>query len=391
MRQRAYRLQDSGTMQCPLCYSMLSSEHAIGSSYYCRCGWYGAKDFERRRRIERAMRWFWRGMLVASIALGVFMVQQWRIFGPFTANYLVSQSKILFGLGGQKDWWEVGVICNTVGRPACSEKAYSHLMSLDDDPVFAANLAMAQTKLRKYESAVKHFERVHAGGLATYDSMVGHADALAGLGRESEAISWYYRSLDVKPNLVEVAGRLVDLLAKREEYDEALSLIANLSFYVPEVEDYMKGRVHVLSEMAERESLKDGGKSKTGGGSQKMRLVSVLKHHFVPVRLPGRNEPFMFMVDTGATILTFNSSWLEGVKASDYRVLGPIELRTADDRTLYGERVRFRRLKVGPWSLDNVDAVVCDTCTPLAGKSLLSRFQMTTKTENGVEFLTLTR
>jgi predicted aspartyl protease len=289
----------------------------------------------------------------------------------------------VIGVADPTDYYNLGLICNTTGRWKCSEEAFAKLLAQDKgNNVALANLAIAQTHLGKYSSAVENFERLTNRAQGTYDTMAAYGRAEEGLGHGDDAIGWYYRSLAVNPRVLDVADRLIDLLVERKQYSEAFSVIGNLSYMTPQIDEIFKGRMIALAELEQK-----NGDPK----AHAIRLVSIRDHHFLPIALEGMKKPALFMVDTGASELIVSRSFLAENGLGDYTVQGNGIATLADGHAVFAKRVLFHRLRVGPWLLKNVSAVVCEGCAPLAGQSLLKRFQMSTRNHGGVEYMTLRR
>ena len=82
---------------------------------------------------------------------------------------------------------------------------------------------------------------------------------------------------------------------------------------------------------------------------------------------------------------------LDAAKA-DYRKLDTaVQMMTADGRRVRAQMVALASMRVGPFSLENVQVVVCEGCVPLLGQATLSRFDLKSSRVQGVEFLTLAR
>jgi len=119
-----------------------------------------------------------------------------------------------------------------------------------------------------------------------------------------------------------------------------------------------------------------------------LRLPMFAGHFFAPVTLgPGKPKPFM--VDTGASLTSLSEALLRDSKAV-YRVVDPkIQMTVADGRKVEAKAVVVESIKVGPFELKNVPAVVCTDCVSLLGQASLSKFDMQSVRAQGVDFLLL--
>jgi len=107
--------------------------------------------------------------------------------------------------------------------------------------------------------------------------------------------------------------------------------------------------------------------------------VSLAEDRFVP-----------FVVDTGASTTVLSRAMLADSRAAHSVTRGAARSRLADGRTVDGQMVMLARLAVGPRELKNVPAFVCDRCAALLGQDELSRFDLQSSRQAGVEFMTLT-
>jgi predicted aspartyl protease len=120
-------------------------------------------------------------------------------------------------------------------------------------------------------------------------------------------------------------------------------------------------------------------------------LAALKDHHFLPVRFPGTHKSFMFMVDSGATMLTVNRRFLRDNDITDFQARGPVRVQLANGREVDALKVMFHDLRIGPFKLADVPTLICEDCALLAGKSVLKQFRTTSTTRDGVEYLELRR
>lgn len=249
-----------------------------------------------------------------------------------------------------------------------------------------ANLAIVLNWRDKHEQAVVQFQKAVDGGEGTYDLFAWYADSLAKLGRIDEAIDWYYRALSVYPELVDVRGSLAKLLVKRQRPHEALAL---LQAY--DADAVAHGRpVYYTGQRISIENLALNSSDAAGVAAAPLRLTAIGSHFFVPVSF-GNARPTPFVVDTGASRTTISRAMLAASKA-EYRVTEPqMTMLVADGRRLQAQGVMLAKMRVGPFELKNVPAVICDGCASLLGQATLSQFDMQSSRVQGVEFMTLAR
>lgn len=270
---------------------------------------------------------------------------------------------------------------------ACAEDSwagYVRLRPLDGQGI--ANLGIVMNLRDEHAEAVVQFQKAIDAGEGAYDLFAYYADSLAKLGRVDDAIDWSYRSLAVRPTLVDVRGSLATLLVNRQRQHEALALLQ-----AHDADLQARGRPAVFAgqRIAIENSLQ-GGSPQASPERSALRLPSHGEHYYAPVAF-GTAHSAPFMVDTGASRTTLSRELLSASKV-DYQVVqAAVEMTTADGRKVRADLVTLDSLKLGPFELKNAPALVCDGCASLLGQSTLSHFDMQTSRVQGVDFLLLTR
>ena len=275
--------------------------------------------------------------------------------------------------------------CQRDGDLACQEAGWtSWVRHHADDTQAMANLGFVLEREEKHAAAAAQFKKAVDGGEGAYDLFARYADSLQHLGRVDEAIDWDYRALSVAPRLVDVRGTLARLLVTRHRGYEALSLLENFDAGLLLVgrPAYFEGQ-----RLSIESTLADAAPDTT---AQPLRLPVFERHYFAPVSL-GDARPTGFMVDTGATGVSISQRTLDESKASYKVVREHVTVALADGRHVLTRGISIDRLRVGPFQLHDVPAVLCGgDCLPLLGQSALSHFDMQSSRAHGVDFLTLT-
>ena len=272
---------------------------------------------------------------------------------------------------------DLGTICDRLGKQNCSVKVYRRVVKLTPKDTTALGLlAISETESRLYEDAIKHFQIYFALGGGALDALAWHARALKELGRIDEAIRQDYRVLQADPNLLDVTKEMVELLVQGKRYVEALAVIGSFIERVPEYRSYWAGNIANIEEALE------------GLGSSAQRLQILLKipaigeHHFLPIKLSTRASYGFYVVDTGASYLTVSRSVAEESKIMT-NVTGERVMLESANGVIEAERAVLSDVSIGTLKLGKVEAVICDSCPLLAGKSLLSRFNIQILGEDG--------
>lgn len=277
--------------------------------------------------------------------------------------------------------------CQQRGDLACADEVWTRYLQLrPEDSQARATLAAVKNHRDDHAGAVREFERSFSEGHGGYDVFTYYARSLVRVGRQQDAITWYYRALAVVPNLVDVRRELSKLLVGQQRHYEALSVLQALDAH-----NEAAGRPANFT--AERISIEDAirtaqGSSPAAGPATVMRIAAMGGHYFAPVTL-GSARPVPFMVDTGATLVSMSTRMLQD-SGVQYRVLQEqAEVRVADGRKIQAKVVLLDGLQIGPQVLRNVRAVACQDCASLLGMSALNQFDLQSVKTDNVEMLSL--
>jgi len=280
---------------------------------------------------------------------------------------------------------EGAIKCMQVRSYDCAEKNWTQYIKMrPTDAKAIASLAINYHWADKPEASIVQAEKAIGMGEGTYDLFAAYSESLAKTGRIEEAIDWGYKTLAVVPTLVNVRGDVAKYLVMRKREFEALTLLASFdsSLEAQGHRHYFDGQRIAIESSLERQGQTSASTAKS------MRLPKTKEHFYAPVKL-GDNRIEAFMVDTGATKTTLNDEMLINSKAT-YKVVKPlVNMQTADGRNVQARVVTIDNMKVGPFELHKVTAVICKTCKPLLGQGSLSQFNMVSSKTQGVEFLTL--
>jgi len=266
----------------------------------------------------------------------------------------------------------------------CQEINWRDVVRLrPDDSLAAARLGIVLNQRGQHEEAVVQFKRSLELGAGAYDLFAYLADSHEKLGQLPQAIEWSYKALSVVPTLVDVRGRLAGLLVRSQRPYEALSLLQGY-------DSQLEARGQQPQFVAQRISVETAIAQTAQQDAERMsiRLPLYAGHFFAPVAI-GAGKPRPFMVDTGASLTSLGESLLRDSQAK-YRVLDfAVKMTTADGRKVVAKAIVLDTMKVGPFELTNVPAVVCADCISLLGQASLSKFDMQSNRVQGVDFLLL--
>jgi clan AA aspartic protease (TIGR02281 family) len=276
--------------------------------------------------------------------------------------------------------------CQSNGDLQCAAAAWqSYLEQRPTDLRARVTLGMVKNRQGDDPGAIVEFEKAIAAGAGAYDLFAYYARSLARVGRTREAIEWSYSALSAAPMLMDVRASLATLLVAEDRRYEALALLQDF-------DRRLEPQGQPARFTAQRTAIEDGIRkahaAPAAAAAPALRLASLGGHFHVPVSV-GWARPVLFMVDTGATLASLSTKMLSdsGVR---YEVLDAnATMVTADSRKVPARVVLLQRIQVGPHSLRNVRALVCESCASLLGNSALSSFDMQSFKIRGVEYLSL--
>ena len=319
------------------------------------CGWEQPAPTTRKRRVLQAAG---AAVIIATIGLIIWQYLSWS---PLFLTALPLRVKSAMGTATPDDLSALGAICNTLGRYQCARNAYSRVIRGRPEDSFAiGSLAIALSNSGDYADALPHFERYFALGGGALDALYGYAKTLRALGRREDAIRWYYRTIQADARLLDVTGELVELLVQDSRRVEALSGIGAFVRALPGYKTYWASSVIAI----EAGMVDSANPSRDPNVT--LKIPAIGRHYYVPLRLGGGSHYEPFIADTGASALTFDSTWAEEAQVPVRRTGRSVLMETATGFA-QGEEVLVPEVMVGPVRITNVEAVMCSSCAPLMG------------------------
>lgn len=283
-----------------------------------------------------------------------------------------------------EDYKRAVATCMRVNDFECAAKNWRQILRLrPDDTAAMVNLGLLLSWRDDQKGAIVQYERAISLGEGAYNLFAYYADSLGKVGRIDEAIDWSYKTLSVVPTLVDVRGNLAKLLLHQKRYYEALSLLESY-------DDFLLSngnQAYFAGQRIAIETVID----KNGDGvtveSKSLRLPKLNNTFYAPLTI-GVAKPSGFIVDTGANRLAISEEYLAQSKVS-YKNAGSGTATMADGHRVTARAITLSSVRVGPYEIKNVPAIVCKDCKLLLGQSLLTKFDMTSVKVQGVEFMTL--
>jgi tetratricopeptide (TPR) repeat protein len=343
-----------------------------------------AAEERRRSRPARRSRRPWTLVAAGVLLLLVLVIlvgERWT-WGAFWLDSMPLRLKMTFHAASPEDLAHLGRICNTLNKNDCSIRVYGQIVAAQKDNVVAlANLAMAQTRTHRYADALANYEKVLRLGGSSADVFYWYAVTLKELGNTQEAISWYYKTLQVDPDYLDVTDELIQLLIQNNRPDEALGVVGAFLGRQPDSKQYFASTLVIIDNHLAKPP--DGLKP-----SESLKVPAIGHLHFLPFRITDNGPYAIGVVDTGASYLTLSPAFVRDSQLLSLQVRHAVRLQTANG-VVVASMVVLPTVHIGRFTLKNVEAAICN-CPVLLGKSVLSRFHMEIMREKNVEFLTLT-
>ena len=360
-------------LHCKFCQGELRSEMIIHDLVICgHC--HRPYKLEPKTDLRRA------GLLLfaALTLIGAVGFAYMRSTNPETRFLALSLGEAEIQLGK----------CARSQDKVCMKAGYQRLLDLDPDNfTYRANLAFALTDLGEHHDAEKIYQDLLSSGNGTYDLMAYYGRTLKALGKIEDAIYWYENSLAIHPRLIEVTRELALCLVKAKRELEALSLLNSFVMKYPDARAALGGNILTITE-----SMKKVAVAKAEVPVQPVRLMAIGdSHHYLPVALGNSPDPVMFMVDTGASLVTMNTSDLKKSYPDIEKTAESTQASLADGTIIDMKMAVIPTLKVGPWTVRNVEVAFCEGCQNLAGRALLRRFTIRTLPKGEFETMELVK
>lgn len=246
-----------------------------------------------------------------------------------------------------------------------------------------ANLAIRLTHAERYQEALPYYEQAIRLGGGAADLFAWYGRTLRQLNQIQPATDWYYRSLSVNAELADVTAELSELLALQNRHHEAINVLAGYE-EITGFSNYFSGRKISLQTAIDSTTAVD----------TLFRVPKLHdKHFYIASRLSEdtAHKGKVFMIDTGASMLTISQTWLDDEEIAYKTLSNKAQATVANGAKIRVKLVKLPYFKLGPFTLNDVKALVCERCQPLIGQNVLEHFDMTTQRINGVEFLSLNK
>ena len=223
------------------------------------------------------------------------------------------------------------------GDLACSAENWRKAVEKDPLDVSAlANLGMMLSMAERHEEALPYYEKAIELAGGAYDMFTWYARSLKATGNYTEAENWYYRALQIEPLLEDATAELATLLVADQNHYKALGLLSGFNTRLDNPY-YFKGKILAIESTLS---------AKEPEARAVFRTVNLARHFFVPIKLAVEGSTYGFMVDTGATLVTFNRDLLAEEKPVFRVVEDDASARIGDGSILSGQRIELNELDI---------------------------------------------
>lgn len=305
--------------------------------------------------MAQKLKWTYPWLKIALLAVVCSHIYFWR-------GHSVAMVKIMFrhvvGVATLPDYLRAGTICNSLGEYSCSVQSFQQILMFDSRNLPAlGNLALLNTKMKRYEESLKYYNKYVEFGGAAADVLNGFGVTLMNVGNAERGIALLYKSAFRDPSQISYAVDLVDYLMMLGRKDEALSVIGSITFGQPEKHSFWHTKLIAISSQEVR--------LPTAHDVQLVRLPSLTQGYFyLPAQIKLRGEYMFFAIDP---------------ESKDNRR----PASAAADPTV-PEKLS---LHVGPWQIDEQKFSECEGCDWRLGADFLERFQVNQYSEEGIDFI----
>jgi tetratricopeptide (TPR) repeat protein len=368
---------------CPRCHA--SFQHVIGDSAVCSCGWTGSLSnkkpsrfgflkknkspvaFKKKSMSSKAM------LNLGFIALGLsafsYGYSEWESH-VFARSFYVAKS--LVKLNSSHDEFNMAVICHKLGKLDCKVSALTAAYKKDPNNVqLIGEYAISLTESKQHDAAILAFQKFFSKSEGNWRDKYYFAQSLGEKEYYSDAKEYYFKAIQENPGKLEIAESLMNMLTKANMFGEALSVIGHYNITIPSTQKTW----HNLA-------LKIKGQYKdyqTQFAIKEMTISKLGNYFFAPAVFTGAMDMQLFIVNPEAAYTTVDLTYLKnaGIQFEDK---GQIEVHASNGngQAISGTKVVIPELLFGAWTLKNVNAIACDNCAFVAGKSILSQLSVQT-------------
>lgn len=378
-------------LTCPRCNTNIDGNKVAGDLAVCSCGWSGSLHPNRKKK--RSLTFFKKNkktfssksiMKFSAFALSTFAIGygavEWKGFLPERVVYNIKSS---IRLNSAMDEFRMAVVCHKLNKQSCKEISLARAYQKDSKNVdLNGEYAISLTEAGKHDQAILAFQKYFSQTEGSWRQQYHYAKSLGEREYYNDAKEWYYKAIKANPSNLEIAESMMNMLTKSFNFGEALSIIGHFNMTLPQTQKTWHNLAIKIKtefkEYQEKYSVKNMTVSKLGN------------YFFAPAIVGGAMDIQLFIVNPDSVYTTVDLAYLKS-NGIPYEDKGTITVTANNGQSVSGTRVIIPSMIFGAFSLKNVEAVACDNCAFLAGKTILDKLAIQTSqlTQTQVNILSM--
>lgn len=314
----------------------------------------------------------------SAIAVGLlgftYGVSQWKGHVVERAFYV---TKSTVKLNSANDEFRMAVICHKLQKQDCKEMSLANAFKKSpENPTIVGEYAITLTESGKHEQAILTYQKFFSLSDGTPRHMAKYGESLGQKEYFTDAKEWFYKAVKAQPENLELAESMMKMLTQSHQYGEALSIIGHFNMTIPKTQKIWHNlALKIKAEFKEYQ---------TKYAIKEMTISKLGNYFFAPAIMNGALETQLFIVNPESVYTTVDAQYLKNNNIP-HESRGQITVTANSGQQLTGTRVIIPEVMFGAWSLKNVEAIACDNCAFLAGKTVLNRLTVQTSQVNNTQ------
>jgi tetratricopeptide (TPR) repeat protein len=364
-------------LTCPRCNTNLDGNKIAGDLAVCSCGWHGSLHPNRKKKskpfftknkksISSKGLLKFSALALSALAIG-YGSSEWKGFLPDRVVYNIKSS---VKLNSAMDEFHMAVICHKLQKQNCKEMSLANAYKKDSQNVeLNGEYAISLTESQKHDQAILAFQKFFANSEGNWRHQFHYAQSLGAREYFNDAKEWYYKAIKANPSNLEIAESMMNMLTKSFNFGEALSIIGHFNMTLPQTQKTWHNLAIKIKtdfkEYQEKYAVKNMTVSKIGS------------YFFAPAIVGGAMDIQLFIVNPESVYTTVDLAYLKS-NGIPFENKGDITVTANNGQSVSGTKVIIPSMIFGAFSLKNIEAVACDNCAFLAGKTILSKLAIET-------------
>lgn len=365
--------------KCPQCHNPIPMDRLVGQSVVCQCGWSGTK---KQLEAKPKNPWIKRGLLGLVLVALCYLVYDGLAWGSHYPKKLIHSISSTLHLTTPHQEAKFAAVAIKVGKAELAAKLLAKAYKRDPNN-FTIGRFYAKTlvRIKKFESAVLAYQRIIAEGKDKPEDHRWYALALSGDNTEG-AKEAFYKAIKSDPTNFDAAKDLILYLMKEQNYIEALSVLGHYNTNYPKtIEGW-----NTLALKLKKDYVAFNSEFRL----DEMKISGLTQFLFAPVQFESSGQPTVFLVDNSANKSQVDLRFLQS-RGIAFKDMGAVELPTKNGSATEQRKVLIDQIEIGPFTVNDFEAVACERCAFLLGKKVLKRMNYQEEVVEGVRFATLSK